>query len=164
MHKEVATMARNLLFRGTQEARFKRLIIKLIQALAVDSVEGCKGSFVKRSCVVLSWLNRFVSIAFLWFLLAPGAYAALPLGFQEADIARPDGQMQWNGIVGVRFMDNGRAFAWERDGYVWIVDPANPVAAPFLDIHDEVNADHDHGMLGFALDPNFVDNGLFYVL
>lgn len=43
MHKEVATMARILLFHGTQKARFKRLILKLIQSLEANPIEGCKG-------------------------------------------------------------------------------------------------------------------------
>jgi len=97
-------------------------------------------------------------------LLAHVAWAANPAGFQEQNIPRPDGAAQWNGIVGVRFLANGRGFAWERDGRVWIVDPANPSPTPFLDISAEVGAWRDHGMLGFALHPNFVNNGYVYVL
>ena len=38
------------------------------------------------------------------------------------------------------------------------------LAAPLLDISDEVAGYRDHGMLGFALDPNFATNGHFYVM
>jgi glucose/arabinose dehydrogenase len=36
--------------------------------------------------------------------------------------------------------------------------------APFLDISEEVGAWHDHGFLGFALHPNFNENGYVYLL
>ncbi|WP_169307115.1 LamG-like jellyroll fold domain-containing protein [Ferrimonas sediminicola] len=83
--------------------------------------------------------------------------------FTEEALSRPDGQ-GWSGVVGLAFSEAGdRIYAWEREGRVWIIDEANPVATPFLDIADEVLAWRDHGLLGFALDPLFEQNGYVYI-
>lgn len=89
------------------------------------------------------------------------ARADHPPGFVESDIVRPDGN-PWNEAVGLTFSSAGRLFVWERGGRVWIVDEQAPVTTPFLDISDEVGAWDDHGMLGFALDPEFETTGYVY--
>lgn len=70
----------------------------------------------------------------------------------------------WDEAVGVAFSATGRLFVWERGGRVWIVDSANPVTTPFLDISEEVLPWRDHGMLGFALHPDFNRTGYVYVM
>ncbi|BDY05899.1 LamG-like jellyroll fold domain-containing protein [Ferrimonas sp. YFM] len=83
--------------------------------------------------------------------------------FTEETLSRPDGQ-GWSGVVGLTFSEAGdRIYAWERDGRVWIIDESNPVSSPFLDIADEVLAWRDHGLLGFALDPQYEENGYVYI-
>jgi glucose/arabinose dehydrogenase/PKD repeat protein len=62
------------------------------------------------------------------------------------------------------FQTNGRLWVWERGGRVWIVDDANPVATPVLDISPEVGAWSDHGLLGFALHPDFESTGFIYLM
>jgi glucose/arabinose dehydrogenase len=96
-------------------------------------------------------------------LQGPVAHAALPAGFTEQTINRPDGQA-WNEAVGLAFSPTGRLFVWERGGSVWVVDAANPLTSRFIDLRDEVAAYSDHGMLGLALHPNFNANGYLYVL
>ena len=61
------------------------------------------------------------------------------------------------------FENNGRMYVWERTGRVWFMEP-NTSPTLLLDISEEVGAWNDHGMLGFALDPNFRVNGYIYVL
>ncbi|HET6406770.1 MAG TPA: PQQ-dependent sugar dehydrogenase, partial [Chthoniobacteraceae bacterium] len=75
----------------------------------------------------------------------------------------------WNEPVGIIFGRNPdgskeRMYVWERTGRVWIVEDGVRLAAPLLDISDEVAGYRDHGMLGFALDPDFTTNGRFYVM
>ena len=103
---------------------------------------------------------------FLIALLMSAAAAAttLPNGFTETGIASPRANGSWNEAVGVTFSTTGRMFVWERGGRVWIVDPNNPVSQPFLDIHEEVLGWRDHGMLGFALHPDFNNTGYVYVM
>ncbi len=54
-------------------------------------------------------------------------------------------------------------FAWEKAGRVYLVD-SNGVKSPtpLLDISEEIITELDLGLLGFALDPDFLDNGYFY--
>ena len=85
--------------------------------------------------------------------------ATVPPGFTETIISGP-----WANAVGVAFESNGRMYVWEGTGQVWFKDPGDPNYTLLLDSHDEVGAWGDHGMLGFALDPDFRDNGYIYVL
>ena len=64
----------------------------------------------------------------------------------------------------MNFQANGRLWVWERGGRVWIVDEANPVTTPVIDIRPEVGAWSDHGLLGFALHPDFETTGYVYLL
>ena len=85
--------------------------------------------------------------------------ATVPPGFTETVISGP-----WTNAVGVAFEDNGRMYVWEGSGQLWFKDPGDANYTLLLDIHDEVGKWGDHGMLGFALDPDFRDNGYIYVL
>jgi len=58
-------------------------------------------------------------------------------------------------------------FVVEQDGYIWILDDKKSKNRLFLDITDRVHlplfpAD-ERGLLGFAFDPNYNDNGYVYV-
>ncbi|GAB3853117.1 hypothetical protein GCM10028822_21550 [Hymenobacter terrigena] len=53
-------------------------------------------------------------------------------------------------------------FVWERPGKVWVV--VNGQRQQLIDITEEVGAWGDHGLLGFALDPNFDTNGYMYLM
>jgi hypothetical protein len=85
--------------------------------------------------------------------------ATVPPGFTQITVSGP-----WADAVGITFEDNGRMYVWERTGKVWFKDPGDPLPSLLLDISEEVGAWQDHGMLGFALDPNFRVNGYIYVL
>lgn len=90
-------------------------------------------------------------------LLAAPASAHLPDGYVDEPFL--DGL---EGAVGVVFDADGRAYAWETAGRVYVVEDGALVRPPLLDISDEVGRWRDFGMLGFALDPNFLVNGRFY--
>jgi glucose/arabinose dehydrogenase len=85
--------------------------------------------------------------------------STVPPGFTESVLSGP-----WPDAVGITFENNGRMYVWERTGKVWFKDPGDPSPSLLLDISEEVGAWEDHGMLGFALDPNFRVNGYIYVL
>lgn len=85
--------------------------------------------------------------------------ALLPTHFQNQLVSDT-----WDEPVGVRFDGNGQMYVWEKGGKVWVVDTNGiTVSPPLLDISEEVGNWRDHGLLGFALDPNFLSNGFFYV-
>jgi hypothetical protein len=89
--------------------------------------------------------------------------ASLPAGFTEEIISGP-----WNEPVGLTFepeqqTSGGRAYVWERGGRVWIVENGTKQSPPLIDISEEVGGWRDHGLLGFALHPNFRQNGYIYL-
>ena len=90
---------------------------------------------------------------------SPGSAASVPSGFTDTDVSGylPE-------VAGITFETNGLMYAWERAGRVWIYENDVRLAAPLIDISPEVGAYDDHGLLGFALDPNFRQNGYIYLL
>jgi len=61
--------------------------------------------------------------------------------------------------------DTSRLFIVEKEGVIKILNTTTGtvLATPFLDIQDEVSADGESGLLGLAFDPDFENNGFFYV-
>ena len=103
---------------------------------------------------------------FLAALAVPLRALTLPPGFSEQLIGSG-----WVDPVGIAIdptpQGANRLYVWERAGRVWIVENGAKLATPLIDLHEEVANWGDHGMLGFALHPNFQQNGylyLFYVV
>lgn len=100
--------------------------------------------------------------ALLCMSLCPKS-TALPAGWREEafinDLNQPLG-MVWgaNSPLGT----GERVYVWEKPGRVLAIDGG--VRHVLLDIQDEVMSCCDHGLLGFALHPNFKSNGYFYTL
>lgn len=84
---------------------------------------------------------------------------AQPAGFVDEVFASGFAQ-----AVGLTFDENGRMYVWEKGGKVWIVENGVKSATPLIDLSEEVGNWRDFGMLGFALDPNFLTNGHIYLL
>jgi hypothetical protein len=101
----------------------------------------------------------FLILACCLVLLGGLRAATVPAGFTETPVSGP-----WSDAVGLTFESNGRMYVWERTGRVWFKDPTDSSPSLLLDISEEVGAWDDHGMLGFALDPNFRANGYIYLL
>lgn len=104
---------------------------------------------------------RAAIVAFIIMLAIPvfAQQAWLTGNFQNVLVSD-----SWNEVVGLRFDANGQMYVCEKGGKIWVVDTNGSVYTnPLLDISDEVGNWRDHGLLGFALDPNFLANGFFYV-
>ena len=101
------------------------------------------------------------AVALLAYVSAQLASAALPpTGFTEIDVGSG-----WSEVAGLAFSSDGtRLYVVERGGKVWIIENGVKLATPFLDISDEVGGWRDFGLLGFALHPNFEQNGYVYAL
>ena len=114
-----------------------------------------------------STLNHFrsllISACFL-FATEYGIAQTFPTGFSTTAIGSG-----WVEPVGAVYNKTGtKLFVWEKGGRVYVCNLSGGVyvkqTTPVLDISPEVGNWRDHGMLGFALDPNFETNGLIYVL
>ncbi len=86
------------------------------------------------------------------------AAQALPAGFVEQEIPGP-----WSGAAGLEWGPDGLLYVVERGGKVWIVENGVKQPTPFIDIASEVGGWRDYGLLGFALHPNFAQNGYVYL-
>ena len=85
--------------------------------------------------------------------------AQLPPDFYNETIGT-----SWGKLVGITFDALGQGYAWSRSGEVWVLDTNDhQLPEPLLDISEEVADWWDLGMLGFALDPDFLQNGYFYL-
>jgi len=112
-------------------------------------------------------LNRVLpGLIMVLFLIIPAFNHAqtFPPGFSSATIGSG-----WSEPVGAVYNKTGtRLFVWEKGGRVYVCNLSGGVyvkqTTPVLDLSPEVGNWRDHGMLGFALDPNFETNGLIYML
>ena len=103
------------------------------------------------------------AFALSWAAVAVPLHAfTLPPGFSEQLIGSG-----WVEPVGVAIDPSpqgaNRLCVWERAGRVWLVENGVKLATPLIDIREEVAAWGDHGLLGFALHPNFQQNGFIYL-
>ncbi len=106
-----------------------------------------------------------VALFFLMFLNFELPFAqTLPTGFSTTNISSG-----WVQPMGTTFNADGtKLFVWEKAGKVYVCNWNGTTyvkqSTPVLDISPEVGNWRDHGLLGFALDPNFDVNGLIYCL
>ncbi len=84
---------------------------------------------------------------------------AQPSGFFDEVISS-----DWKIPTGLTFDANGRMYVWEKSGKVFIVENGIKQANPIIDISEEVLDYGDHGLNGFALDPDFLKNGYIYLM
>ena len=114
-------------------------------------------------CTLIRPVVRFLvrSLMLVLALVGAGPLRAqtVPSGFGDALVLGG-----WSGPVGATWDSNGRLYVWEKRGRVWIVENGVRLAAPLVNIDQEVGNWGDHGLLGFALDPNFTTNGYVYLM
>lgn len=82
---------------------------------------------------------------------------AQPTGFIDEMVSN-----DWNFPVGMTFDNTGRMYVWQKGGLVYKVE--NGVKNVLIDINEEVLNFNDHGLNGFALDPNYLSNGYVYLM
>ena len=106
------------------------------------------------------WPHRNWIFVFLFgWLLQATNLSAQPAGFIDQSYATGFAQ-----AVGITFDEDGRMFVSEKGGKVWIVENGVKSTNPLIDISEEVGNWRDFGLLGFALDPDFLVNGYIYLL
>jgi len=91
--------------------------------------------------------------------------------FTDANFSASNIGSGWSEPVGAVFNKTGtKLFVWEKGGRVFVCNWSTTSqtyvkqSTAVLDISPEVGNWRDHGMLGFALDPNFDVNGFIYLL
>jgi len=115
--------------------------------------------------------------AFFWMLLTAVVALALPLAAMAAP-APDEPQPPADTIVLTRIAsglarpvfvtyapgDRSRLFIIEKPGRIRVVENGTLLATPFLDISGPVNDNgNEQGLLSMAFDPDYQQNGIFYV-
>ena len=85
----------------------------------------------------------------------------LPDGFYFEEVAPG---VTFDLPVAVGFASDERIFVAEKNGKVFIIQDGVALPTPFIDLTDEVLNQHDRGLLSFAFDPEFDENGYVYFL
>lgn len=111
-----------------------------------------------------------LSLSVALALLMASSIEAVPNGFADVEVAPGEA---WLDPVALQFAGDGRIFVAEQGGRIYILEPDpqgnDPLVdyiklqPPFFDIEDEVLKQQDRGLLGFCLDPDFLNNGHIYV-
>jgi PKD repeat protein len=108
-----------------------------------------------------SLLNKIycLSLFILPILFSTGVLAQQPPNFTNDLVSTG-----WDEIEGFVWDSTGQQYAWEKKGVVWVIDTNGvKITTPLIDLQHEVGNWRDHGLNGFALDPNFRVNGYFYL-
>lgn len=96
-------------------------------------------------------------------LLAPASASAVvaPPGF-VVENATPG--VTWTVPMAIQFFPGGRMLVAEKSGRLWTVVNGVRAATPLLDIRAKVLDQHDRGLMGVAIDPDYASNHFIYVL
>jgi glucose/arabinose dehydrogenase len=116
---------------------------------------------------VLISVTVFVFLSLLAWVLLFGNKAKAPiytsssnikLNLYATDIPSP------TSIVSIPNTNDSRLFVTEKSGQIKVLDENNQLKAQtFLDIRNKVIDNGERGLLGLAFDPNYAENGYFYI-
>lgn len=106
----------------------------------------------------ISNLPKIALLAMLALTLSMPLQSQLPTDFYDQLVEEDNVDY----LLGLTFDDNGRMYTWHRHGLVKIWDDQND-GTLLVDIFPEMALYGDHGLLGFALDPEFMTNGYMYL-
>ena len=118
------------------------------------------GFFIMAATYTQSFRDIAFTILIAFAAMSYKSIATPPAGFVTDQIGG-----SWNEVVGVTNFQDGRLLAWERGGRIWMMSSAGvKYPEPVLDIHDEVGAWRDFGLLGVAIDPAFPQRPYIYLV
>lgn len=64
--------------------------------------------------------------------------------------------------IGLVFDQDGKMYAWEKKGQIWLIEEGGLNSRVLLDISEEVSSFGDIGFMSVVLDPEFHKNGFLY--
>ena len=100
-----------------------------------------------------------IAMVFISTLVTHSLRAQLPDGFEYTLVSNEVAQS-----ANIDFADSSKTYVADFIGKVWLIENGELQDDPVLDISDEVAGAGELGCLGFALDPDFLLNGYFYLL
>ena len=107
-------------------------------------------------------LAASVAIALIATLASEPSRAAPPEGFV---LENPFPTATFQFPLQVAFLPQGRKLVAEKAGRIWLMDSLGfKQSTPYIDLRDRVLETGDRGLLGIAVDPDFVSNRWVYLL
>lgn len=104
-------------------------------------------------------ISQRIIVFFVLLCWAPSLFAQLPKDFNDIIFA--------NGYTfptSIEFDKNGQLYIATKPGRIYVIDSSGAkVDEPLVDISEEVTDWSDHGLIDFALDPDFTNNGYLYL-
>src|ERR1051325_2461374 len=126
-------------------------------------IEPMPGNVTLRSMDQRRLWNRWAWRAFFpWLLLLAGAggfplfAALLPAGFSESLVATG-----LSSPTAMELAPDGRIFVCQKDGQLRVIKNESLLSAPFLTVMTDSGS--EKGLLGIAIDPDFLNNNFLYV-
>lgn len=104
-------------------------------------------------------MTLLCAVGLVLALVAPASAATLPAGYQEETLVAGLSQP-----MAVAWTPDGRTLIAEKPGRLKVAAPGATTASTVLDISGRVNANHDRGLLGVAVDSAFATNQYVYLL
>ena len=105
--------------------------------------------------------KNLIHVLLLSFLMVSGQFLMAQLA-PNFSIERLSSN--WFSVTGIQFDENGHLWGWSKFGQVFLAKEDYSQPQVVLDISEEVVTYGDLGLLGFALHPNFRENGYIYLL
>lgn len=104
------------------------------------------------------WVSLCGIFVAMLFTLPVAAQAAVPAGFKAIVVAR-----DILNPTAMAVSPDGRIFITEQAGRIRVIDKGQLRSQPLLNIKTKVDSTGERGLLGIALDPNFLVNQWIYV-
>ena len=82
-----------------------------------------------------------------------------PEGFKKVKVLGPMDE-----VIAIQFDPQGTLWIGQKSGRIWAHSGGVTAPQPLIDISEEVGNWSDHGLMGFALDPDYAANGFVYLL
>ena len=123
---------------------YGRILRRLLRAAAQNSFAALLVFATLAACSSRASADPIVPPSFAVDDAAPGAGFVVP--------------------TGIAFLPDGRFFVAEKRGEVWEVRNGIKQPAPIWNAQNEVLDQHDRGLLGIAVDPNYFVNHFIYFL
>ncbi len=108
---------------------------------------------------------KFTLLLISFLIACPTIYGQVHFLKEEFNNQKVTGSGEILHPTSIRFDNSGIGYITLKRGIVRLLDTTGVLLPnPLIDISEEVVGDGDHGLVSIALDPNFENNGYFYLL
>lgn len=113
-------------------------------------------------------ISIVITVAFLLIIIySPSLLNAekqQPNAFESISLYKLAGGFELPvGVVSTGIEGDSRLFVLEKNGKIQVYFDGEVASRPFLDLTEKVSTEQERGLMSLVFDPNYQDNGYFYV-